>query len=148
MQDELFRVLYVSRNRIEGPLDRLSSEIAGILATSRINNARAGITGALIVNSGFFAQVLEGPRSAVEKLFETIQQDHRHSDVQVLLASPITVRAFPNWAMAFVGQSPLHQHALAWLQTETGFHTGHLIGERLYTIVMEMAYSQETGDVA
>ena len=148
MPDELFRVLYVSRNRIAGPLDRLTSEIAGILATSRINNARAGITGALIVNSGFFAQVLEGPREAVEQVFEAIQQDRRHSDVQVLLATPITVRAFPNWAMAYVGQSPRHQDALAWLQTETDFHTGHLVGERLYSIVMDMAYAEEADDVA
>ncbi|NEW86102.1 phosphonate transporter [Rhodopseudomonas sp. WA056] len=148
MQAELFRVLYVSRNRIAGGLDSLSSEIADILATSRAHNEREGITGALIFNSGFFAQVLEGPRSAVEAVFEAIQQDGRHSDVQVLLASPIAVRAFPNWAMAHVGQSPRHQHALAWLQTETGFHAGHLVGERLYTIVMEMAHAQETDDVA
>ncbi|PZA14052.1 phosphonate transporter [Rhodopseudomonas palustris] len=148
MPNQLFRVLYVSRNRIAGPLDQLKSEVAGLLATSRINNARVGITGALIVNSGFFAQVLEGPRKAVEEVFEAIQQDGRHGDIQVLLATPIAVRAFPNWAMAYVGQSPRHQDALAWLQTETDFHTGHLVGERLYSIVMDMAYAEEAGDVA
>jgi hypothetical protein len=76
-----------------------------ILATSRANNERDEITGALMFNAGCFAQVLEGPLDVVEAAFERIQQDDRHSEVSLLAMEPIIERSFPNWAMGFVGLS-------------------------------------------
>ena len=49
--------------------------IGQILAVSRRNNARAGITGALMYSGSAFAQVLEVPRLAVEAIFERIQRE-------------------------------------------------------------------------
>lgn len=100
---KLYRVVYCSRNRIPGDAGTLAAEITAILAVSRENNARAGITGGLLFSTGCFAQVLEGLPEAVEATFERIQCDDRHNDVILLEAGPITERVFPDWSMAFTG---------------------------------------------
>lgn len=97
----LRRVVYVSHaiERPAVPHDRLLEEI---LATARRNNARLGVTGALVYSARRFAQVLEGPPEAVEQIFETIQCDLRHDHVTVLEVADVTERAFGAWSMAFV----------------------------------------------
>ena len=100
---QLHRVLYCSRNLIPGTPEAVAAHIRGILATSRRNNARDGITGGLLFSDGCFAQVLEGPLDALERAFERIQCDERHSDVTVLQSGPIPARDFPDWSMAFAG---------------------------------------------
>lgn len=100
---KLYRVLYCSRNRISGDAATVTAQITTILAASRENNTRAGITGGLLFSTGCFAQVLEGLSAAVEATFERIQCDDRHDDVILLEAGPITDRAFPGWSMAFTG---------------------------------------------
>ncbi len=103
MPDALYRLVYLSCNRIEGGERAIEREIAAILAKSRRNNAQRGITGALQFNAGYFAQVLEGPLTAIERTFERIQCDPRHDGVAILQVTPIARRAFPDWSMAFAG---------------------------------------------
>lgn len=100
---EVYRILYCSRNTIEGSAEAQQAEVADILAKSRANNASRGITGALLFNSGCFAQVLEGPLEAVERTFERIQLDLRHDEVAVLECGTVPARDFPEWSMAFAG---------------------------------------------
>lgn len=113
----LYRVLYCSRNCLAGDANEVEGQIRSILAASRANNARDGITGGLLFSKGCFAQVLEGAPNAVEAAFERIQCDERHSDVIVLEAGPVAARMFPDWSMAFTGglaaASPLVEGALA-----------------------------------
>jgi len=97
----LYRVLYCSRNRLAGMPETYPGEIQGILATSRKNNARDGVTGGLLFSEGCFAQVLEGPLVMIEGAFERIQCDERHQKVTVLQSGSITARDFPDWSMAF-----------------------------------------------
>ncbi len=99
----LYRVLYCSRNVIPGSPDAVAADIRAILAASRRNNARAGVTGGLLFSEGCFAQVLEGPMEAVEATFERIQCDPRHAEVTVLRVGPIPARDFPGWSMGFAG---------------------------------------------
>ncbi len=101
----LSRVLYCSRNSIPGGTTAIAASVQTILAASRVNNARDGITGGLLFSEGCFAQVLEGPTDAVEAAFERIQCDDRHSEVTVLQVGPITTRDFPDWSMGFAGTS-------------------------------------------
>ena len=103
MMTPLHRVLYCSRNLIPGGPEAVAADVGRILAASRRNNARDGVTGALLFSQGCFAQVLEGPLDAVERAFERIQCDERHSDVTVLHSKPITARDFADWSMAFTG---------------------------------------------
>ncbi len=114
---QLHRVLYCSRNIIPGAIEAVAADVRGILAVSRVNNARDGVTGGLLFSEGCFAQVLEGPLDAVEAAFERIQCDARHCEVVVLQSGPITKRDFSDWSMAFAGtdaaSSPLAKATLA-----------------------------------
>ena len=96
----LFRLVYCSRNSILVQQDASHSEVANILASSRVNNARAGVTGALLYSNGCFAQVLEGGLDSVQQTFERIQRDQRHKDVVVLDARQVEERLFGAWDMA------------------------------------------------
>jgi hypothetical protein len=87
-----------------GPLDTILAEIEQILASSRQNNARIGVTGALLFNRGCFAQALEGPRDAIERLYEKIACDPRHDDVRILSFGFVETRSFPDWSMAYAGR--------------------------------------------
>lgn len=103
MTSDLYQILYCSRNCMHGTTPQTALEINNILSASRRNNVRVDVTGALLFNTIFFAQVLEGPLSGVEKIFEQIQRDHRHSDLIVLDSGLIEARNFPVWSMAFAG---------------------------------------------
>ena len=128
---QLHRVLYCSRNLIPGPSEAVAADVRSILAASRRNNARDGITGALLFSQGCFAQVLEGPLDAVEGAFERIQCDERHGEVTVLQSGPIMARDFPNWSMAFTGPdaaSPLAGARLADAFAGPSDHGDTLLG--------------------
>ncbi len=102
MNTELYKIVYCSRNYIGGGHVERDGEILQILDAAKANNSRQSITGALLFNSGFFAQVLEGPRSSIERVFERIQQDPRHGEVTVLESGAADRRSFPEWSMAYV----------------------------------------------
>jgi len=96
-------LLYISRKTI--PLETDKAEIANILATARVHNAKVGITGGLINTNYAFAQLLEGPGEAIDDLMERIEDDPRHVNVQILRYYPITRRKLPDWSMAYSGPS-------------------------------------------
>ncbi len=98
----LHQLLYVSRNLI--PEDRLDSEVEQILATAHGFNPTRGITGSLLVSRDTFAQVLEGPKEAVEALYRRLEGDPRHADCAVLAAGPVAARRFGEWSMTFAGR--------------------------------------------
>ena len=100
MTTGLFRLVYCSRNTITADQGDRAAEIADILAASRANNARDGVTGALLYSDGCFAQVLEGNLDAVQRTFERIQRDPRHGHVIVLEARAAEARIFGQWDMA------------------------------------------------
>ena len=100
---DLYQVAYCSRNRISGAPNTVEALVGVILARSRANNARDGITGGLLFSDNCFAQVLEGPMEAVVAAFERIQCDERHGEVTVVASGPIRTRDFPEWSMAFTG---------------------------------------------
>ena len=72
-----------------------------ILATSRRNNAAAGLTGFLHRESDIYYQWLEGPEPEVLKAFDRIRSDNRHGDVEVLDRQQTDTRSFPTWSMGY-----------------------------------------------
>ena len=77
------------------------AELRELLRTSRINNARAGVTGMLLYKGGTFLQVIEGPQQAIDTLYAKVCRDARHKSVIKLLSGPTLERQFGNWQMAF-----------------------------------------------
>ena len=73
--------------------------LSAILVTSRANNRKHDISGALICRSDIFLQLLEGPEQQVKNTYNAIQNDDRHVNVYHLIDRPIEKRLFPAWAM-------------------------------------------------
>ena len=97
----IHQIVYSSRNLIEGTPEAVEAEIASILAISRVNNQKQGVTGALLFNGTIFAQVLEGPLEHIENTYEHIQCDPRHDEVVLLSNAALEQRAFSDWSMAY-----------------------------------------------
>jgi hypothetical protein len=102
----MVRLMYASR--AAPAVDQ--EELLAILKKSKLNNAKAGITGALCLcpNERVFMQVLEGGRAAVNRLFLGIVADSRHGDVTLLSYDEIDERRFSGWAMGQVNMSRLN----------------------------------------
>ena len=103
----LHRLIYVSRSTAPDAKET-ARRVDGILAVARRHNAEAGLTGALVHSRRWFAQVLEGEREDVDRLFERIRNDPRHRNVQLLSMQPIRHRSFRSWSMAAAGEAPDH----------------------------------------
>ena len=73
---------------------------ATILAASRANNRRDGITGLLYSDGARFLQALEGPEDKVEAALARIKADPRHRAIVILSRRTVDARAFGDWAMA------------------------------------------------
>jgi len=100
----LVRLMYVSR--AVAALDQ--EELVAILRKSRANNPAAGITGVLCFSDGIFLQLLEGGRSAVNRLYTRIVADPRHGEVELLGYQEIGERRFAGWAMGQVNIAHLN----------------------------------------
>jgi Sensors of blue-light using FAD len=144
MTNNLHRLVYYSVNRVRGSREEIADSIAAILASAQANNARVGLTGALIFNTGIFAQVLEGSLAEIETTFERIQRDVRHSDVQVLAFEKVAARGFPHWSMGFVGQSRHAEDILGHVGKDTGFEAKRLESERIFQIMRDIAIEEES----
>jgi hypothetical protein len=83
-------------------------ELLAILKKSKANNPKAGVTGVLCFSEGVFMQVLEGGRGAVNKLYNRIVADARHSDVLLLNYEEIAERRFAGWSMGQVNMARLN----------------------------------------
>ena len=134
MTDTLHRLAYVSRNALPPGADA-AAEIETILALSRRNNARNGVSGALMFNAGLFAQVLEGELVALEATFERIQCDARHDDVRILQLEPVAARRFDAWSMAWAGRDAAPIDELAGIAADTGFDAARLDGDRVLELL-------------
>ena len=148
---DLYRLVYASKNLLQGAEAETATEIQQILEASQRNNTKVGVTGALMFNDGAFAQVLEGPRRGVEETFERIQRDARHGDVTVLQCGPAQSRGFEHWSMAFVGQSAKGQARFSNLAAASGFDLSRLSGDSVFAMLHGLVLEEEgvpTSDVS
>ena len=84
--------------------------LVAILRKSKAKNPALGITGVLCLcqTQGIFLQVLEGGRSAINKLYNQIAADPRHTDIELLCYEEIEERRFAGWSMGQVNMSRLN----------------------------------------
>jgi len=102
VSETLIRLVYLSKNLIEGDEGAQNAEADKILVSARANNQRVGVTGALVFNDRYFAQALEGPSSVVEATYLKIEMDPRHGHIAVLEKRELQQRAFADWSMLHV----------------------------------------------
>jgi hypothetical protein len=103
MEPKIYFHVYVSS--AVTPLNR--EELMALLEKSRINNAKAGITGMLLEKDGNFMQVVEGPEKAVQDLLIKIESDARHRGFTMLLDGYEDTRQFESWSMGFYNLNSL-----------------------------------------
>ena len=76
-------------------------ELVRLVEQAHLFNRSEAITGILFFSGSQFLQVLEGEQSVIERLYDHICQDPRHTDVKVLLAASVLHRFFPAQGMGF-----------------------------------------------
>lgn len=72
-----------------------------MLSGARDFNAAHDITGCLLYHKGQFIQLLEGDYNEVRALYERIEKDERHEQVELLEEEEVSHRIFNEWSMAF-----------------------------------------------
>ena len=98
-----------------------------LLYHSYLRNTSAGVTGALIFENNRFGQVIEGPRTQIEDLWEKIQKDTRHKNIHLVDSRPIEHRSFSKWTMVFQGSEEVAKKLpeIAMAVEDVNFPTEH-----------------------
>ena len=102
MAGDIRQLLYIS----DATFGLKKKDIEDILAASRRNNAKTGVSGMLLYSSGIFIQALEGEPETVSTLYAKISDDRRHDNVDVISDRMVEERSFSGWAMGFVESTP------------------------------------------
>ena len=80
----------------------IADELRRINAVASTANSRVGITGILLYKAGNFLQVLEGNALVLNRLFNKISTDPRHSHVVRLAILQAELRLFEKWNMGLL----------------------------------------------
>ena len=105
----MHHIIYMSRPIAAMP----DAELQELLTRARLANLALGVTGILFYNPTSFAQMLEGEQSVVEKLYQKIATDPRHTSILKLADKPIAARSFAAWAMSYQPMSAAASGAIA-----------------------------------
>lgn len=139
---EFVQLIYASRAtfkpNIRGGIDR---EVARILMESRRNNSKRDVGGVLYYGDGNFFQCLEGESAAVDKVFEKIKHDPRHSQIRVLAKRTVANRKFESWSMKYISVQDRMRHMLQ----KNGFSTfePYKFNDAMITQVIEILSKTE-----
>ncbi len=126
------RVVYVSR--AAPGLD--PAGVAALVAAARGDNARAGLSGALLHLDGWFAQVLEGEPAQVAAVFERIARDPRHTDLDLRIRARVHCPGFRGRPMAFAGPDDVGPGLLA----DFGYRPGFPVEVMPVDVLVEFAH--------
>ena len=85
---QVYHLAYLSKSALGTHEQFVRDEIQHILDCAKRNNPALNVTGALLYSGGYFCQLLEGPKQALEDLFEKICRDDRHETIEVLFFDP------------------------------------------------------------
>lgn len=104
----LERLVYRSRST-----HKLGSlHLFNLLIQCREKNRRLGITGHLLYTEEIFVQCIEGPPTGIESLWQSLQRDERHHQIELLARGPLKERRFAEWSMAFSSYSHFNKYQI------------------------------------
>ncbi|MYM67605.1 blue light sensor protein [Pseudoduganella sp. FT55W] len=129
----LVRLLYASRSAVETDF-----AVIEILHQSRHNNPPAGITGVLCHSDRMYLQVLEGGREQVNRLYNRIMNDPRHTDVTLLRYEEISERRYASWTMGQTNLDKLNAGTLLRYSVLPAFDPYSLGGESSLALIDEL----------
>ena len=138
---DVHQLIYLSifnTGRIDSPLKCLRD----IVAVSRKNNARAGVTGYLIFDGDGFLQILEGKPDAVDRTFATIERDPRHRETRVIGRTTAHERAFADWSMAGYLRRPDEAAIFAQHGVDGPIAQAQLSAQQAFSLMKALAAAQ------
>ena len=92
------------RSKAIAPLSEC--QLHDLLLTSQTNNRKSGLTGLLIYDEGKFFQWIEGEPDQLANMWGAIQQDQRHTDIELIGQQSVPLRFFGDWDMRLSVRSP------------------------------------------
>ncbi|MEM1132555.1 MAG: BLUF domain-containing protein [Pseudomonadota bacterium] len=75
------------------------SELDQLVSKAQQRNQRMGVTGAVFYENGRFLQWLEGPIDSLDRLYDDIGHDNRHTDIEMVCYGLTDHRLFSDWNM-------------------------------------------------
>jgi hypothetical protein len=105
----LTRLIYHSENHLASNR-KLIAGLNFIMERANRNNQRDGITGALLFDTLWFVQILEGEREMISSTLRRIMADERHDALTIMDCRPITERLF---GKSWMGLAMLHNENAA-----------------------------------
>ncbi len=135
----ILRLTYISRYSNQNE----NGEVTRILAQAQENNARNGITGALVFNHNYFLQSIEGARPVINNLLRKLTKDDRHSSLQVIECCEIDQRRWNKWTMNYLIPSEMNkEHALKF-STGTEFNPYLMSRAQIMMLIETLTTLQE-----
>lgn len=83
-RSSLSRIIYYSRSNLEREPGLLREQEQQLIRQCRRQNEFALITSILVHDRGYFCQMMEGDREALNQTFRKISSDNRHKDVRIV----------------------------------------------------------------
>lgn len=102
LEKNLVQLIYCSRISQKNCPRTASKIVIDVLNYSMYSNILHKITGALLTDTRFFAQIVEGPPLEVDQLYKNLLNDERHHSVTLLQHTITNVRLLHRWPMALV----------------------------------------------
>lgn len=133
----ILRLTYVSRYNAKNA----NIEVARILEQAQRNNARKGITGALVINDDYFLQVIEGARPAINQLLRGLVQDSRHLELRIVECREVEQRRWSKWSMKYLTPSELDKEQVL------KFSSGTKLNPYLMSAAQIMAFMDTLSDI-
>lgn len=90
-------ISYIS-NSTAAP-DLVEREIEDIVKVSQSRNAKMGITGVLFCANNYFFQTIEGNEPELRRVYESIESDPRHKNINKLIDEKVEERFFTDWML-------------------------------------------------
>lgn len=87
----------IYRSRLNPEID--SGDLDQIVFNAQRNNEKIAVTGILLFDGDYFFQILEGPYTEVNALYQAICQDPRHNNIVELMRDYAPMRRFGNLGM-------------------------------------------------
>ncbi|CEG09097.1 Sensors of blue-light using FAD [Afipia felis] len=134
----LFRLAYYSTNLIKRPTNPAQSELRKLVLSAGTKNRDRGITGGLMFNRNYFAQVLEGDQTSVSDLFCRIAKDTRHRSIVIVHASIVDGRMFEHWSMGLAEKTETAEKLNSKFGLDNGFDPTKMTASELSNYVFEM----------
>ena len=92
------------RSRATEPFSE--EQLQQLLISSQTNNHKSGLTGLLLYDEGRFFQWIEGQSDQLADVWDAIQKDKRHTDIELMGQQPIPLRFFGDWDMRLSVRKP------------------------------------------